>query len=110
MTQTVQAFGVRREQVAAWREPILETLNHPLLNLMIEIDQRVAAEDEIERPPRRRRIEEVQLPELDERSDPLRDLDRPLRERGAPVEIFQDEVTRHGGDALGLVDAGLGAG
>jgi hypothetical protein len=42
---------VRREQVAALREPIFETLNHALLNLPIEIDQGVAAEDEIKRAP-----------------------------------------------------------
>ena len=89
MLQAVQTLGVRREEIAAGAQALLQPIHHALLGRAVEVDQRVAAEDEIERPPWRRRIEQVQLPELDDTADRLGNPERPGRQIGAPLELTE---------------------
>src|SRR5437870_13799180 len=86
---------MRDEQVAATRESRFERIEETLLRGAIEIDHHVAAEDEVERRSRRRRMQQVEPAELDHLPDRRCDLQYARLRPARTLEVLQHEVPRH---------------
>src|SRR5262249_6404799 len=67
----VQRLGVPRTQQAVWGQQPAERRQRPPPGVGVEVDEQVPAEDEVERflSPQEQRVEEVTLPEPDQRPD-----------------------------------------
>src|SRR5262252_1202210 len=105
MPQTVEAFGMRGEQIAAARQPLLQLLDDALLDGAIEVDEHVAAEDEVEMAAPRRGLQEIELTEIDHAPNGLGHADHSWL-CGQLVEVLEDEMPRNAVHAFGFVSAG----
>src|SRR5204862_2358954 len=73
----------------------------------VEVNEDVAAEDEVEVPASRRRLEQIQLTEFDHAADGFGDANS-ARHGRLLLEVLEDEMPWHPLDAIGLIYAGGG--